>query len=48
MVRIFADLIGYTDIMGLRQAIKLWLRRYEYEETCPVCKALTLHDIVNE
>ncbi len=47
-VRLFADLIGYMDVMGLKRALKLWLRRYEYEETCPVCKAVTLKDLVNE
>ncbi len=47
LVRLFADLIGYTDIMGLKRAIRLWLRRYEYEEICPVCKALTLRDVMD-
>ncbi len=48
LVRLFADLIGYMDIMGLRRALKLWSRRYEYEDTCPHCKALTLADVVND
>jgi NADH dehydrogenase len=48
ILRLFADLIGYMDIMGLKRVVKLWLRRYEYEETCPVCQALTLHDLVND
>ncbi len=48
LVRSVADLIGYTDIMGVRRALALWLKRYEYEDTCPVCKALTFQDIVND
>lgn len=48
IVRIFADLVGYIDIMGITKALRLWLRRYEYEETCPVCNAVTLKDIVND
>ncbi len=48
IVRLFADLIGYTDIMGPARALKLWLKRYKYEDTCPVCKALTLEDIMNQ
>jgi NADH dehydrogenase len=39
MIRSFADIIGYSDIMGYRRAIGIWLRREEFEETCPICRA---------
>lgn len=48
LVRLFADLVGYMDVMGLKRAVRLWLRRYTYEENCPVCQALTLQDVVND
>ncbi len=48
LVRLFADLIGYTDIMGVRRAVGMWLKRYEYEERCPICNALTLSDVMND
>lgn len=39
LLRSVADLIGYSDVMGVRGALKLWLRRDEYEESCPICNA---------
>lgn len=39
LLRLAADLIGYSDIMGIRKATAIWLKRDEYEETCPVCRA---------
>lgn len=47
IVRLLADLIGYIDIMGVKRAVRLWIKRYEYEDRCPVCKALTLEDLLN-
>lgn len=48
LIRLFADLIGYSDVMGFGLALKLWLKRYKYEEKCSVCKALTIEDIMHE
>lgn len=39
ILRSLADLIGYADVMGYREAIKLWLRQDEFEESCPVCRS---------
>lgn len=39
LLRVAADLIGYSDIMGWRKAVAIWLRRDDYEESCPVCRA---------
>ncbi len=39
IIRSFADIIGYADVMGYKAALKLWLQKDEYEETCPVCRA---------
>jgi NADH dehydrogenase len=39
LLRAVADLIGYADVMGYRAAIKLWLRRDEFEESCLICRA---------
>ncbi len=43
VIRLFADLIGYMDVMGIRKALAIWLKRNEYEETCPTCHALIPH-----
>lgn len=37
-LRVTADLIGYSDILGWKRAIVIWLRRDDYEEVCPVCR----------
>lgn len=39
VLRGLADLIGYADIMGYPRAISLWLKRDEFEESCPVCRS---------
>ena len=39
LLRISADLIGYSDVLGWKQAISIWLRRDDYEEVCPICRA---------
>lgn len=38
MIRGMADLIGYTDIMGLKKALMIWRSSEKTEETCRVCK----------
>ena len=38
LIRSIADLIGYADVMGYTKAIKLWMHKEEYEESCPVCR----------
>lgn len=37
LIRSIADLIGYTDVMGPKQAFAIWRRKSESEETCKVC-----------
>ena len=37
ILRELADLIGYSDIMGVKQAFSVWLRRNTSEETCKKC-----------
>ncbi len=39
LIRLFADLIGYADIMGWRRALGLWSRRNVHEESCQICRA---------
>lgn len=39
ILRSVADLMGYTDIMGLKSAYKTWSKRSKHEEQCPVCKS---------
>lgn len=34
-----ADLIGYSDILPLRKALKIWFNASELEEECPTCHA---------
>ncbi len=38
LLRMFADLIGYSDVMGWNKAIKIWIKRNQQEEQCPRCK----------
>lgn len=37
VLRELADLVGYTDIMGIKQALSVWLKRNTSEETCKKC-----------
>jgi NADH dehydrogenase FAD-containing subunit len=39
LIRRIADLVGYADIMGYIPALKLWLKKESYEETCKVCRS---------
>ena len=39
LVRRFADLIGYADIIGFSAAFALWTKHDEFEESCPICHA---------
>lgn len=38
IIRGVADLIGYSDIMGLSKALKIWRKSEQSEETCSICK----------
>lgn len=38
MLRSFADLVGYTDVMGLKKAMVIWLNQNKAEEDCDICK----------
>lgn len=39
VIRRAADLIGYRDILPLREAIKAWRSEDAHEDTCPVCRS---------
>ncbi len=39
MIRRIADLVGYADIMGYVPALKLWMKKESYEETCKICRS---------
>ena len=39
LIRRLADLVGYADIMGYLAALKLWLKKEAYEETCTRCRS---------
>lgn len=41
LMRIAADLIGYSDVMGPRRAFSMWLHRNKQEEDCTLCKPHT-------
>jgi NADH dehydrogenase len=38
MVRSFADLIGYADVLGWGHSFRMWLQSDDLEETCTVCR----------
>ena len=38
ILRSWADLIGYSDILGIKRAIKIWFFSRQLEEICPICK----------
>lgn len=38
-LRLLGDIVGYGDVMGYRRALRIWLRRNDQEETCPICRA---------
>lgn len=40
MMRRFADLIGYADVMSWSKAVSLWTRTDDIQETCPKCSRL--------
>lgn len=39
VLRIVADLVGYSDVMGIRKAFRIWLRSSEQDERCFLCQA---------
>lgn len=39
LLRSIADLIGYSDVMGYKEAISIWRRRTETEEICQKCSS---------
>lgn len=38
LVRKMADLIGYSDVMGIAKSVQIWRHFDDVEEQCPVCK----------
>jgi NADH:ubiquinone reductase (H+-translocating) len=38
MMRSFADLIGYADVLGWGHSFRMWLQSDDLEETCEVCR----------
>jgi NADH dehydrogenase len=38
MVRSFADLIGYADVLGWGHSFRMWMQSDDLEETCEVCR----------
>ncbi len=39
ILRIAADFVGYYDVMGVKNAVKLMSRMNKYDESCPTCKS---------
>lgn len=39
LLRALADLVGYSDIMGVKKAFAVWKRRTETEEICQKCSS---------
>lgn len=37
-MRTIYDFIGYSEVMGLKAAWKIWLKRNKKQESCPMCK----------
>lgn len=38
IIRVFADFIAYSDIIGFKRALTTWIGGYRQEEYCAVCK----------
>ncbi len=37
LLRVAADLIGYSDVLPIPAAVKIWLQGFRSEDTCPYC-----------
>ena len=42
-IRIFADFVGYMDVLGFWKAVEVWTSESAQEEQCAVCKVQLTH-----
>lgn len=42
-LRSIADLVGYSDVMGVRKALRIWVRSNEQDERCFLCQTSMAH-----